>query len=180
MRRVLHAATNLRIPFGPPFRTKGFGKDGSLPLTKKKMFWVGWLPPAALIALCLTAFCAWYWKQTSQYESSAYADVSWSIGGRPYIFSCTVLDAEDNPVPNVSVSFLSNSGWTPSGGATDAQGCIEVRSGEYDVQGIRVNGKQIMNRPSAYWLNEPDVSRGLKVMIVLKEPLLRHEMHQDN
>jgi hypothetical protein len=136
-------------------------------LTKKQRAWIVRLLPAALPMIVAIASGVWLWGQTRPYESSDYADVTWDVGGLPSMFSCSVVDSSGTPVPKVAVAFLSNSGWTEPV-LTDERGYAKVWAEESDVEGIRIDRVQIMNRTYAYWLGTPNVRRGLRVKIVVK------------
>lgn len=117
--------------------------------------------------LALAAVLVVFWAMhTRPRESSAYADVQWNKGGRPFEITFVVVDSEERPVPDVEVRFRSNSGWLA--GRTDQSGVLTLECGEPDVSEMSVDGVAVMTRPYAYWLGSPTVRDGLQVTIVLK------------
>jgi len=127
----------------------------------------------AFVLALLLLLATWFWKQIRPYECSDLAEVTWASGGEPYVCSCEVVDSQGKPVPNALVRFESNSGFVE--GMTDDRGRVDVRSGEPEVEAIRVNSAEIMRRPYAGWLG-PTVQNGLKVRIVLRKQFRKEEI----
>lgn len=137
-----------------------------IPIDRKRL-WIGWLPLGVPFVLAVIFGFAWLHHQIRPYENNEVASTTWSVSGTPFVFSCVVLDEAGQPVRGARISFLSESGWTATC-ESDEDGMVDVRSGESDMQGIMVNGKQIVTRGAADFLGQPNVARGLSVKIILK------------
>jgi hypothetical protein len=108
----------------------------------------------------------WYQRQFRTYESSALADVTWTVGGEACVAEVRVRDVAGRPVPKVLFGVMNESGGNDA--VSDASGLAVIRLGEGDFEGLFMDGKYIVSRPWGYWLKEPNVGRGLKFEVVKK------------
>jgi hypothetical protein len=107
-------------------------------------------------------------RHTKSWENSAAAYTSWHAGGGTGQLLVRVRDRGGRPVAGAEVSLLNNSGG--DGGTTDAGGVALIYPGEGDIERMSVNGQRVIDRPYAYHLGTPVMSReGLIVDVVLKQ-----------
>ena len=142
------------------------------------------------LGLTMTAIAlGFFLYQTRASESTSFADVSWVPSGSPREISCTLVDSDGIPLPQVTVAFRNNSGFMMD--KSDSNGRLRIVMGELDLSEIRivmgeldiseilVNDIYVMKRRYSYWLRAPNVTNGLRIQIVAKEPLVRAIAEKD-
>jgi hypothetical protein len=117
-------------------------------------------------ATILLLFSYGFYTQRRSHESSEFATVSWTVGGKPMEARVTIVDADRDPAPVGWVRIDNDSG---GGGAqTDSQGVAVIKLAEPEMLGIVVNDVRVVDRHSLDWLGAPDVSKGLIINVKLK------------
>ncbi len=108
------------------------------------------------------------WVQVRPYENTEAASVSWKKGGTPWIVAVTVYDSDGSLLTGVNVDVDNLSGgegsYTVSGGTA-----VVGPMGEPEFLGLIVNGVRVVDRPFAYELGAPNVSKGLIVEVRLRD-----------
>ena len=120
-----------------------------------------------VIAGLLVAPAIWLYRQLRSHESSAAADVRWTVGGQPGIVRVTVRDAAGKLVAGADVHASNESGG--SGGTTDGRGVAEIEVAESEFTGLSLDRKPIVVRSHAYLLGSPNVKGGLLIDVVKKQ-----------
>lgn len=119
----------------------------------------------AVVVVVGTVVGVYAWL-TRPFEYTANSYASWSAGGSPGEIEVRITDAKRQPVSGAAVVATNNSG-TTSPQRTNRKGFCRLQPGELDLMALDVDGNRVIDRPLAYWLNNPRIDRGLRVSITL-------------
>lgn len=113
-----------------------------------------------------------YQRHRAPVHETELIHATWkAAGGQPCVVTCYVSDAAGKPISNIPVYCCGNSGYGEPG-LTDPMGRAIIRTGEPDLQECRLldpaNGPIVLQRPYAYWVNEPWLDKGLELRVTVK------------
>ncbi len=123
-----------------------------------------------LVAVFLITICCYQLSSNSGLKNErvgSSADVRWYEIGAPMTASCWVTDSGGNPMSDIKVHVVNNSGGGIATTASD--GSARISLDEVEVNEICVNEVDVLNRPNANWRNNPSVANGLTIRIIIKD-----------